>query len=90
MWQHNKLNELTKVTAQTLYEDLLEGDRTPDMVRRVRIDAGAVLTYAKSKGWVGKNVIYERPFEFSERSAKRPEMPTMEEGQKMIAHTRQA
>jgi integrase len=60
------------------------------MVRRVRIDAGAVLNYAKSKGWVGKNVIYEMPFEFSERSAKRPEMPTMEEGQKMIAHTLRA
>ena len=90
LWQDKKLNELTKVTAQTLYEDLLEGDRSPDMVRRVRIDAGAVLNYAKSKGWVGKNVIYEMPFEFSERSARRPEMPTMEEGQKMIARTMHA
>ena len=51
LWQDKKLNALTKVNAQTLYEDLLEGDRTPDMVRRVRIDAGAVLNYAKSKGW---------------------------------------
>ena len=33
LWQDKKLNELTKVTAQTLYEDLLEGDRSPDMVR---------------------------------------------------------
>lgn len=90
LWQEKKLNALTTVTAQTLYENLLEGDRAPDMVRRVRIDAGAVLNYAKSKGWVGKNVIYETPFEFSKRDAKRPEMPTMEEGQKLIARTAQA
>lgn len=90
LWQDKKLNALTKVSAQTLYEGLLEGDRPPDMVRRVRIDAGAVLNYAKSKGWVGKNVIYETPFEFSKRDVKRPEMPTMEEGQKMIARTAQA
>ena len=89
LWQDKKLNELTNVVTQTLYEDLLEGDRTLDMVRRVRIDAGAVLNYAKSKGWVGKNVIYETPFEFSKRGSKRPEMPTMEEGQRMIAHTLQ-
>lgn len=87
LWQDKKLSELTKITAQTFYEDLLEGDRTPDMVRRVRIDAGAVLNYAKSKGWVGKNVIYEAPFEFSKRDARRPEMPTVREVQEMIART---
>ena len=47
-------------------------------------------TTPKARAGVGKNVIYETPFEFSKRDVKRPEMPTMEEGQKMIARTAQA
>jgi integrase len=85
---HKKLNELTSVTATNFYEDLLDGKRSDDMVRRVRIDTGAVLNYAKSKGWVGKNVIEDTPFEHSKRDDKRPQMPTIEEAQRIIAHTK--
>jgi integrase len=87
---HKKLNELTNVATTTFYEDLLDGKRSQDMVRRVRIDAGAVLNYAKSKGWVGKNVIEDTPFEYSKRDNKRPDMPSIEEAQRIIAGTKRS
>jgi hypothetical protein len=46
------------------------------------------LNYAKSKGWVGKNVIEDTPFEHSKRDDQRPQMPTIEEAQRIIAHTK--
>jgi integrase len=85
-----KLSELSPTDAQTFYEELLEQLRSRDMVRRVRINVGAILRYAQKKGWVGKNVISLTPYKFSKRNKKRPPMPALEEIQAMLSRTAEA
>lgn len=85
-----KLSELTTTDAQTFYENLLDQLRSRDMVRRVRINVGAILRYAQKKGWVAKNVITLTPYKHSKRKKKRPPMPTLEEVQAMLSRTAEA
>lgn len=80
-----KLSQFTTADAEAFYETLLENGRSPDMVRRVRIDFGAALSYAQTKNLVVKNVIKLTPFKVSKRENKRPPMPTIGEVKKLLA-----
>ncbi|MBR1188540.1 site-specific integrase [Bradyrhizobium sp. AUGA SZCCT0160] len=81
---------MTTVDAKNFYESLLDQCRSRDMVRRVRINAGAIFRYAQSKGWVVSNPIALTPYKHAKRDYKRPPMPTMEEMKTMIATTTMA
>ena len=80
-----KLSQFTTADAEAFYERLLENGRSPDMVRRVRIDFGAALSYAQTKNLLVKNVIKLTPFKVSKRENKRPPMPTIGEVKKLLA-----
>ena len=80
-----KLSRLTTADIETFYETLLENGRTPDMVRRVRINFGAILAYAQMKDLVGKNVVRLTPFKVSNRNDKRPSVPTIDEVKRLLA-----
>jgi integrase len=84
---HLKLATTTTVDAQNFYESLLDQCRSRDMVRRVRINAGAIFRYAQRKGWVVGNPIALTPYKHSKRDYKRPPMPTLVEMKAMIART---
>lgn len=84
---HLKLAAMTTVDAKNFYESLLDQCRSRDMVRRVRINAGAIFRYAQSKGWVVTNPIALTPYKHSKRDYKRPPMPSMAEMKAMIART---
>lgn len=84
---HHKLATMSTVDAKNFYENLLDRSRSRDLVRRVRINAGAIFRYAQSKGWVVTNPIALTPYKHSRRDYKRPPMPTMEEMKAMIATT---
>ena len=79
-----KLYEFSTADAHDFYEALLDRLRSRDMVRRVRINTGAILRYAQQKGWVSKNVIAVAPYKHSRREKKRPSMPTLREVRSMI------
>lgn len=81
------LSTLDTRDAGRFYEILLENGRSPDMVRRVRISFGAIVTHAQTKKWVGANFIKLTPFKISKRGNRRPPMPTKEEIQKILRHT---
>lgn len=59
------------------------------MVRRVKIDLGAIFDCAKLNKWIAKNVIKETPFRLSKRDNNRPEMPTVEDVSAMVAKTKE-
>lgn len=81
------LSRLDTPDAERFYETLLENGRTPDMVRRVRITFGAIVTHAQSKKWVGINFIKLVPFKVSKRANPRPPMPTKDEFNSILKHT---
>jgi integrase len=54
-----KLSRLTMPMVRT-FEDKLALDRSPAMVRKVRISLGALLTDAQDRGLVGQNVVHAR------------------------------
>ena len=54
-----KLSRLTMPTVRT-FEDKLALDRSPAMVRKVRISLGALLADAQDRGLVGQNVVHAR------------------------------
>ncbi len=84
---HLKLATMTTVDAQNFYESLLDKLCSRDMVRRVRINAGAIFRYAQRKGWVVSNPIALTPYKHSKRDNKRPPMPSMDEMKAMISRT---
>lgn len=81
------LSTLDTPDAERFYETLLENGRSSDMVRRVRITFGAIVTHAQTKKWVSGNFIKLTPFKVSKRGNRRPSMPTKEEINKILLHT---
>jgi integrase len=85
LWGDRKVGQLTTVDAKQFYEDVLDKSRSHETVRRVRIEVGAVLRYAQTKGWVVKNIISLTPYKHKKK--KRPPMPSVEEVQALIEAT---
>src|SRR5215468_6042845 len=54
-----KLSRLTMPMVRA-FEDKLALDRSPAMVRKVRISLGALLTDAQDRGLIGQNVVHAR------------------------------
>src|SRR5205814_6165812 len=54
-----KLSRLT-IPMLSAFEDKLARDRSPTMVRKVRISLGALLADAQRRGLVGQNVVHVR------------------------------
>lgn len=86
LWDERKIGTLTVADAKQLYEDVLNRSRSHEIVRRVRIEVGAILKFAQSKGWLVKNVVHLTPHKVKKRK-KRPPMPTVEEVQALIQAT---
>lgn len=86
LWDDRKIGTLTVADAKQFYEDVLNTSRSHEIVRRVRIEVGAALQFAQSKGWLVKNVIHLTPYKVKKRK-KRPPMPTVEEVQALIQAT---
>ncbi|QOZ06664.1 site-specific integrase [Bradyrhizobium sp. CCBAU 51765] len=86
LWDDRKIGTLSVADAKQLYEDILDRSRSHEIVRRVRIEVGAILQFAQSKGWLVKNVIHLTPYKVKKRK-KRPPMPTVEEVQALIQAT---
>jgi integrase len=82
-----KVGEFTVANCYNFYEDVLDKSRSRDIVRRVRIEVGAILRYAQKKGWVVKNVISLAPYKHGKRKKKRPPMPRLDEVRSMIDAT---
>jgi integrase len=82
-----KIGEFSVSDANTFYEDVLDKSRSRETVRRVRIEAGAVLRYAQRKGWIVKNAISLAPYKHGKRKKTRPPMPRLEEVRSMIDTT---
>jgi integrase len=83
-----KIGEFKVADCYTFYEDVLDKSRSRDIVRRVRIEVGAILRYAQKKGWVVKNVISLAPYKYGKRNKKRPPMPRLDEVRSVIDVTR--
>ena len=66
-----RIGELTTADATQFYEGVLDRSCSHEIVRRVRIEAGAVLRYGQKKGWVVKNIFSLTPYEGGKRK-KRP------------------
>lgn len=86
LWGDRKVGQLTTVDAKQFYEDVLDKSRSHETVRRVRIEVGAVLRYAQTKGWVVKNIVSLTPYKHK-RKKKRPPMPSVEEVKALIEAT---
>jgi integrase len=86
LWGERKVGQLTTVDAKQFYEDVLDKSRSQETVRRVRIETGAVLSYAQAKGWLVKNVIHLTPYKVK-RKKKRPPMPSVDEVKALIGST---
>lgn len=82
-----RVGELSVTDADRFYEDVLDKSRSRETVRRVRIEAGAVLRYAQRKGWIVKNVFSLAPYKYGKRKKKRPPMPSLEEIRAVIDTT---
>jgi integrase len=74
-----KLPDLGTADANRWYERLLEDGRTPDMVRRVRMNLSALIAHAQTKEWVARNVVDLVPFKVSDRNKKKVEIPLVRE-----------
>jgi integrase len=81
---HRILTDLGTADVTRWYERLLEEGRTPDMVRRVRMNLAAVISHAQAKEWVVRNVVELVPFETSDRSKEPVEIPLISEVQRLI------
>jgi integrase len=79
-----RIGELTTADATQFYEDVLDRSCSHEIVRRVRIEAGAVMRYAQKKGWIVKNIFALTPYEGGKRKKRRPVMPTLQEVRLMI------
>ncbi|WFU40773.1 site-specific integrase [Bradyrhizobium sp. CB82] len=86
LWGDRKIGQLSTADATQLYEDVLDKSRSHEIVRRVRIEVGAVLRYAQTKGWLVKNVISLTPYKHKKKK-KRPPMPSVEEVKAIIEKT---
>jgi integrase len=80
-----KLTDLGTADTTRWYEQLLEEGRSPDMVRRVRMNLSAVIAHAQAKEWVARNVVELTPFEVSDRGKKRVEIPLLKEVRALLA-----
>jgi integrase len=79
-----RIGELTTADVTQFYEDVLDRSCSHEIVRRVRIEAGAVIRYAQKKGWIVKNAFALTPYEGGKRKKRRPMMPTLQEVRLMI------
>ncbi|MGY4617631.1 integrase [Bradyrhizobium sp. USDA 4472] len=86
LWGDRKIGQLSTADATQLYEDVLVKSRSHETVRRVRIEVGAVLRYAQTKGWLVKNVISLTPYKHKKKKT-RPPMPSVEEVKAIIEKT---
>ena len=84
-----KLPDLGTADVSRWYERLLEDGRSPDMVRRVRMNLSAVIAHAQAKEWVARNVVELARFKVStDRNKKRVEIPLVKEVRALIAAAR--
>jgi integrase len=84
---HRNLTDLGTADITRWYERLLEDGRTPDMVRRVRMNFGALMKHAQAKEWVARNVVELVPFEVSDRNEEPVEIPLIGEVQRLLKAT---
>lgn len=81
------LNKLGTEDADGFYAALAGGGRSPDMIKRVSITLGAILTHAQRNKWTAINFIKLNPYQKSKRGKTRPKMPSKAEFDRIRAHT---
>ena len=83
-----KLSRLSAPTVNAFVDELVAAGRSLEMARRVRRSLAAIVAHAQGRGLVAaNNVLSSSPIKRSKRDEGRPEMPTRDELQAIIAAT---